>query len=87
MRDSDIPTIFNPRRVRTPSVVVTGDEQPRGSVPNGPFASSAHLQHTDSGKIQMYSHIFLKLQLIMLINVQVINLIFLKILKFFYHKR
>ncbi|KAJ9582195.1 hypothetical protein L9F63_003461, partial [Diploptera punctata] len=48
MRDSDIPTIFNPRRVRTPSVVVTGDEQPRGSVPNGPFASSAHLQHTDS---------------------------------------
>ncbi|XP_066993222.1 solute carrier family 35 member F3 isoform X1 [Anabrus simplex] len=48
MRDGDIPTIFNPRRVRTPSVVVTGEEQPRGSVPNGPFASSAHLQHTDS---------------------------------------
>jgi hypothetical protein len=50
MRDSDIPTIFNPRRVRTPSVVVTGDEQPRGSVPNGPFTSSARLQHTDSGR-------------------------------------
>ncbi|PNF24202.1 putative thiamine transporter SLC35F3 [Cryptotermes secundus] len=48
MRDGDIPTIFNPRRFRTPSVVVTGDEQPRGSVPNGPFTSSAHLQHTDS---------------------------------------
>lgn len=32
-RDSEIPAIFNPSRVRTPSVVVTGDS------PNGSFMS------------------------------------------------
>lgn len=30
-RDGEIPAIFNPRKVRAPSVVVTGDS------PNGPF--------------------------------------------------
>lgn len=48
MKDADIPTIFNPRRVRTPSVVVTEEENPR-SVPNGPFTNTASLQHADSG--------------------------------------
>lgn len=37
-RDSDIPTIFNPRRGRTPSVLITGEE----GVANGPFS------HADS---------------------------------------
>lgn len=36
-RDGDIPTIFNPRRSRTPSVLVTDE-----GVANGPFS------HTDS---------------------------------------
>ncbi|GLV43767.1 uncharacterized protein CBL_06909 [Carabus blaptoides fortunei] len=41
-RDGDIPTIFNPRRVRAPSVVVTGDEVPvRPGVPNGPFTNNS----------------------------------------------
>ncbi|XP_063243739.1 solute carrier family 35 member F3 isoform X2 [Bacillus rossius redtenbacheri] len=48
MREGDLPTIFNPRRVRTPSVVVTGDEQARGGVPNGPFSNTPQLQHADS---------------------------------------
>ncbi|KAL0274510.1 UNVERIFIED_CONTAM: hypothetical protein PYX00_002609 [Menopon gallinae] len=47
MKDADIPTIFNPRRVRTPSVVVTEEDAPR-SVPNGPFTNSSSLQHADS---------------------------------------
>lgn len=37
-RDGDIPTIFNPRRGRTPSVLVTDE----GVAANGPFA------HADS---------------------------------------
>lgn len=49
-RDGEISAIFNPRRVRAPSVVVTGDS------PNGQFAgftniisaSSPHLIHSDS---------------------------------------
>lgn len=52
-RDGEIPAIFNPKqhRVRTPSVVVTGDS------PNGPYgggftnilnASSAQITHQDS---------------------------------------
>lgn len=43
-RDGDLPTIFNPKRVRTPSVIVTSEEvEPERSVgdgdrqrPNGP---------------------------------------------------
>lgn len=35
-RDGEIPAIFNPKRVRTPSVVVTGD-----SSTNGPASSSS----------------------------------------------
>lgn len=41
-RDGDVPTIFNPRRVRTPSVIITTDEvaSEQGDVererPNGP---------------------------------------------------
>lgn len=51
--ESDIPTIFNPHRVRAPpNLVVTGEGASRGSVPNGPFGHSAHaLQHSDSGKL------------------------------------
>lgn len=49
-RDGEISAIFNPRRVRAPSVVVTGDS------PNGQFggftniisAGSPHLIHSDS---------------------------------------
>ena len=48
-RDGEIPAIFNPRRVRAPSVVVTGDS------PNGQFGGftniitgSPHLIHSDS---------------------------------------
>lgn len=37
IRDGDIPTIFNPRRSRTPSVLITDE-----GVANGPFA------HADS---------------------------------------
>ncbi|KAH8294664.1 hypothetical protein KR018_001014 [Drosophila ironensis] len=36
-RDGEIPAIFNPKRVRTPSVVVTGD-----SSSNGPYNSNAN---------------------------------------------
>lgn len=48
--ENDIPTIFNPHRVRAPpNLVVTGEGASRGSVPNGPFGHSAHaLQHSDS---------------------------------------
>ncbi|XP_037911407.1 putative thiamine transporter SLC35F3 isoform X3 [Hermetia illucens] len=49
-RDGEIPAIFNPKRVRAPSVVVTGDS------PNGPFggftniinASNPQITHSDS---------------------------------------
>lgn len=60
-RDGDIPTIFNPRRVRAPSVVVTNDGEqappppasgqttpggpPRPGVPNGPFSGSVQQIH------------------------------------------
>lgn len=39
-RDNDIPTIFNPRRVRAPSVVVTNDS-PNGSLAGG-FTNILH---------------------------------------------
>ncbi|XP_055618791.1 uncharacterized protein LOC129763585 isoform X4 [Toxorhynchites rutilus septentrionalis] len=45
-RDSEIPAIFNPKRVRAPSVVVTGDS------PNGPFGGFTNnvpqIMHSDS---------------------------------------
>uniref|UniRef100_A0A182IVF8 EamA domain-containing protein n=1 Tax=Anopheles atroparvus TaxID=41427 RepID=A0A182IVF8_ANOAO len=45
-RDSEIPAIFNPKRVRAPSVVVTGDS------PNGPFGGFTNnvpqITHSDS---------------------------------------
>lgn len=49
-RDGEIPAIFNPKRVRAPSVVVTGDS------PNGPFggftttnsSSYPQITHSDS---------------------------------------
>ncbi|BES91716.1 solute carrier family 35 member [Nesidiocoris tenuis] len=47
----DIPTIFNPHRVRAPpNLVVTSDGSPRsGTVPNGPFSrQQSVLQHNDS---------------------------------------
>lgn len=46
-RDGDIPTIFNPKRVRAPSVVVTSDSDGRI---NGPFANIAQIHHADSGE-------------------------------------
>lgn len=49
MKDADIPTIFNPKRVRAPSVVVTDEENSR-SFPNGPFSSISNVQHSDSGE-------------------------------------
>lgn len=46
----DIPTIFNPHRIRAPPNVVVTNETSRGGVPNGPFGRSSHaLQHSDSG--------------------------------------
>lgn len=52
--EGDIPTIFNPHRVRAPpNLVVTGEATSRCSVPNGPFGRSAHaLQHSDSGNLK-----------------------------------
>ncbi|XP_073992586.1 solute carrier family 35 member F3 isoform X2 [Rhodnius prolixus] len=49
--EGDIPTIFNPHRVRAPpNLVVTSETSPRsGTVPNGPFSRTQHtLQHNDS---------------------------------------
>ncbi|XP_014252840.1 putative thiamine transporter SLC35F3 [Cimex lectularius] len=49
--EGDIPTIFNPHRVRAPpNLVITSDSSPRsGSVPNGPFSRPLQtLQHNDS---------------------------------------
>uniref|UniRef100_A0A1B6DFH4 EamA domain-containing protein n=1 Tax=Clastoptera arizonana TaxID=38151 RepID=A0A1B6DFH4_9HEMI len=48
--EGEIPTIFNPHRVRAPpNLVVTGDATTRGNVPNGPFGRSTHaIQHSDS---------------------------------------
>lgn len=43
-RDGEIPAIFNPKRVRTPSVVVTGD-----SSSNGPFNPSGNNNNSSSG--------------------------------------
>lgn len=40
-RDNEIPAIFNPRRVRAPSVVVTGDS-PNGSFAGGGFTNILH---------------------------------------------
>lgn len=40
-RDNEIPAIFNPRRVRAPSVVVTGDS-PNGSFVGGGFTNILH---------------------------------------------
>lgn len=40
-RDNEIPAIFNPRRVRAPSVVVTGDS-PNGSFIGGGFTNILH---------------------------------------------
>ncbi|XP_055598311.1 putative thiamine transporter SLC35F3 isoform X2 [Uranotaenia lowii] len=44
-RDSEIPAIFNPKRVRAPSVVVTGDS------PNGPFGG-----FTTSNNVPQITH-------------------------------
>lgn len=40
-RDNEIPAIFNPRRVRAPSVVVTNDS-PNGSFIGGGFTNILH---------------------------------------------
>lgn len=44
-RDNEISAIFNPKRVRTPSVVITGDS------PNGPFG-----QQANSGNVNQITH-------------------------------
>lgn len=41
-RDNEIPVIFNPRRVRAPSVVVTTDESLNGSCADGTFTNMIH---------------------------------------------
>ncbi|KAK6629817.1 hypothetical protein RUM43_003637 [Polyplax serrata] len=55
MKDADIPTIFNPKRVRAPSVVVTDEENSR-SFPNGPFSSISNIQHSDSVTTNASTH-------------------------------
>lgn len=40
-RDNEVPAIFNPRRVRAPSVVVTNDS-PNGSFAGGGFTNILH---------------------------------------------
>lgn len=40
-RDNEVPAIFNPRRVRAPSVVVTNDS-PNGSFTGGGFTNILH---------------------------------------------
>ncbi|EEB11586.1 conserved hypothetical protein [Pediculus humanus corporis] len=47
LKDGDIPTIFNPKRVRTPSVVITDDENSR-NVSNGPLTNPTNTQQTES---------------------------------------
>ncbi|XP_054266377.1 putative thiamine transporter SLC35F3 isoform X1 [Macrosteles quadrilineatus] len=45
----DIPTIFNPHRVRAPPNLVVTNEAPRGSVPNGPYGRTSHTTlHSDT---------------------------------------
>ena len=44
-RDGEIPAIFNPKRVRTPSVVVTGDS------PNGPYGGFTNILNTSNPQI------------------------------------
>lgn len=45
-RDGEIPAIFNPKRVRTPSVVVTGD-----SSSNGPFNTANNNNSSGGGTV------------------------------------
>ncbi|XP_069962045.1 solute carrier family 35 member F4 isoform X3 [Bactrocera oleae] len=49
-RDGEIPAIFNPKRVRTPSVVVTGDSPngPYGGFSNALNSSNPQIAHQDS---------------------------------------
>ncbi|XP_017476451.1 PREDICTED: putative thiamine transporter SLC35F3 isoform X2 [Rhagoletis zephyria] len=49
-RDGEIPAIFNPKRVRAPSVVVTGDSPngPYGGFSNALNASNPQIAHQDS---------------------------------------
>lgn len=44
-RDGEIAAIFNPRRVRAPSVVVTGDS------PNGPFSGFTNVVNTTTPQL------------------------------------
>lgn len=44
-RDGEIPAIFNPKRVRAPSVVVTGDS------PNGPYGSFTNIINASNPQI------------------------------------
>lgn len=46
-RDGEIPAIFNPKRVRTPSVVVTGDS-PNGPSPFSGLTNIPQITHSDS---------------------------------------
>lgn len=56
----EIPTIFNPHRIRAPPNLIVTNEIPRGNVPNGPFGRS--LQHSDSGRLLLLSFVLTKLQ-------------------------
>ncbi|KAG8285614.1 hypothetical protein J6590_076749 [Homalodisca vitripennis] len=52
----DIPTIFNPHRIRAPPNLVITNETPRGGVPNGPFGRSSHALHHSDSESQSEQH-------------------------------
>lgn len=54
-RDNEISAIFNPRRVRAPSVVVTGDS-PNGSFADGGFTNVLHSSNPQISRSNSISH-------------------------------
>lgn len=53
-RDNEIPAIFNPRRVRAPSVVVT-DESLNGSCADGSFTNILHSSNPQINQLDTIS--------------------------------
>lgn len=54
-RDNEIPAIFNPRRVRAPSVVVTTDESLNGSCADGTFTNILHSSNPQINQLDTIS--------------------------------
>lgn len=54
-RDNEIPAIFNPRRVRAPSVVVTTDESLNGSCADGTFTNMIHSSNPQINQLDTIS--------------------------------